>query len=326
MENNLLPDAYAVYNKDEKIRLQSSSGGVFYNIAKYVITNGGIIAGARFDANWTVEHGFGEKIEDIKQFMGSKYVQSSMKDTFKKIKSELECNRLVLFTGTPCQVNGLLCYLRKDYTNLITLDFICHGVPSRMVWREYLNIISRNGKIIDINFRNKMMGWKNYSLKIRYDNQSYYEQHHREDIYMRGFLQNLYLRPSCYECKFKGYYHRADITIGDFWGIEKILPKFCDDKGISIILLHSKLGKQLWSEISNEFRTERVSAEVLKDTNSAALKSVELSDKRKLFYGNKNENIYSLINELTKPPMYKRYLKIVKRRIKKMIKWRCKYE
>ena len=326
MKNNLLPDAYAVYNKDEKIRLQSSSGGVFYNIAKYVITNDGIIAGARFDANWAVEHGLGEKIEDIKQFMGSKYVQSSMKDTYKEIKRELDCDRLVLFTGTPCQVNGLLCYLRIDYTNLITMDFICHGVPSKMVWREYLNTVRNSKKITNINFRSKKMGWKNYNFKIDYGPHAYYEQQHYKNIYMRGFLQNLYLRPSCYECRFKGYHHRADITIGDFWGIEKILPKLYDDKGTSIILVHSELGKKVWSEISHDFISETVSIEVLKETNLAALKSVELNEKRKLFYTRKNENIYSLINELTKLPIFIRYVRTIKRKIKTIFKRRDKHE
>lgn len=322
MEDNLLPDAYAVYHRNKQIRMQSSSGGVFYTIANYVILNGGIISGAKFDDNWDVEHGFGDKIEEIRQFMGSKYVQSSMKDTYKKIKIELECDRLVLFTGTPCQVAGLLCYLGKDYTNLITVDFICHGVPSRLVWREYLNTVSNQKKITNIDFRSKTQGWKNYKLKILYSDDSYYEQDPYKNLYMRGFLQNLYLRPSCYECRFKGYHHDADITMGDFWGIEKILPELYDNIGTSIVLLHSQTGKKIWSEISHDFITQKVSAEVLEETNMAALKSVELNDKRRLFYMRNDVALYSRINELTKLSFFKRCIRRAKKILKKIVKWR----
>lgn len=199
----MFPKFYACNNIEEKIRLSSSSGGAFYSLAKAVLSQNGIVFGARFDENWNVIHDCCESVSEIEQFMGSKYVQSKISDMYEKSKKYLLAGRYVLFSGTPCQIYGLKSYLGKDYENLITMDFVCHGVPSPMVWRRYIEERSNSREIKKINFRDKTDGWRRFSLCIQYSDGNEYRKNQHEDIFMKGFLQNIFLRPSCYECRFK---------------------------------------------------------------------------------------------------------------------------
>lgn len=248
---------YAVKNKDKEIIKQSSSGGVFTLLANRVIERGGVVFGAKFNENWQVIHDFAETLEGISVFRSSKYVQSVLGDCFMQVKSFLDSGRLVLFCGAPCQIAGLKMFLNKDYSNLLLVDFICHGVPSPLVWKRYLNekITNYNSTISNISFRDKKYGWKIFGLAIDFKNKNgkiskqFYERYYK-NLYMRGFLENLFLRPSCHKCPAKSLKSGSDITIADFWGIKKIAPDVADDNGVSLVMINTHLGNDYYSEIN----------------------------------------------------------------------------
>lgn len=234
----------AAKNRNEEIRRQSSSGGIFTKLAESVIREGGVVFGARFDENWNVVHTWTDKEEGLAAFRGSKYTQSKIGGSYIKVKEFLKDNRQVLFTGTPCQIAGLKKYLRKEYDNLLCVDIACHGVPSPLVWHEYLQS-ERNAKtseIEEISFRNKDTGWKNYSFSIRFSDNKEVSQVFRENLFMQVFLKDLCIRPSCTACPAKKGKSGSDITIADYWGIEKLYPEFDDDKGVSLVLINSSKG------------------------------------------------------------------------------------
>lgn len=242
-------DTMAAFNPNEDVRRSSSSGGIFTLLAEQVINQGGVVFGARFDKDWQVVIDIAESMEQVASFKGSKYLQAQVGNSFKRCKKELEDGRLVLFSGTPCQIAGLNNYLHKVYINLLTVDFVCHGVPSPGVWIKYLNELASAAKnsVASINFRDKPKGWRRYhfSITMNDDKESVkLSTWYNEDAYMRAFLSNMILRPSCYSCPSKCGRSNSDITLADFWGIEKFLPEFDDDKGISLVLVNSENGQK----------------------------------------------------------------------------------
>ena len=302
---------FASYNADDKVREVSSSGGVFYEIASRVIDGGGIVFGAKFDADWSVVHGYSDKSEGIKEFQGSKYVQSRIGTAYRDAEEFLKSGRVVLFSGTPCQIAGLKLFLRKDWgTQLITVDIVCHGVPSPLVWKEYLKTIERPkgaefGKntvlsslnkmpvITGIMFRDKRLGWEKYGFSVRgaatdgsgknsvsrpicnsevtEDTELLFEPMY-ENLYMQGFLKDIYLRPSCYECPAKSCKSGADITLGDYWGIQNCHPELYDAKGVSLVMANTDNGLALLSRC--RLKVYQTSYEDALNGNSALVKSV----------------------------------------------------
>ena len=263
-EERMPLQVYAAKHTDDEIRMKSSSGGIFTLLAEQIIDKGGVVFGARFNENWEVIHDYTETKEGLGPFRGSKYVQSNIGNSYKQVEKFLKTGRYVMFTGAPCQIAGLKKYLRKDYENLLTVDFVCHGVPSPMVWRKYLEEeIARQGDagknsvltsskvspvVTGVNFRDKSTGWKKFSFVLNFSKASDEGEHNTvlssifsENEYMRVFLSNLNLRPSCYKCAVKCGRSGSDITIGDFWGIDNIDPNFSSDKGISLVLLNKPL-------------------------------------------------------------------------------------
>lgn len=240
---------YAAIHRDEKIRLASSSGGVFTALAEYIIKQGGVVFGARFNDKWDVIHDWTETIEGVAAFRGSKYVQSEIGDNYIKAERFLKQGRQVLFTGTPCQIAGLKRFLRKDYDNLLAVEVACHGVPSPLVWHSYVKSIQHNRKLHFLSFRDKSNGWKRFNFKAKFDQTSIHEPFD-ENIYMKGFLYNLYLRPSCYDCKFKSLKSLSDLLIADFWGISLINRNLDDDKGVSLVLANSINAKLLLEHLN----------------------------------------------------------------------------
>ena len=311
--------AYAGMNKDEQIRIKSSSGGIFSILAEYIIKNNGVVYGAGFDEDFNIKHKRILYNTDLDLLRGSKYVQSSIGDIYKQVKNDLESNMLVLFTGTPCQVEGLRSYLKKEYANLITMDFICHGVPSPLVWKKYLEEIkkSKQENIKNIYFRNKDIGWKVFSLKIIFD-EKIYSNNLNNDLFMKGFLQDVYLRPSCYSCKFKKINRISDITVADFWGIENILPKMDDDKGTSLIVVHSEKGKQLFDKLSEKMILNEVDLNEAIKYNPSMISSVKYNEKRNSFFAELNSGkiLTDLIRKYTKISFEKQ----AKNKIKSIIK------
>lgn len=279
------PLAFAAYSKDERIRMESSSGGIFSLIASYILENGGYVFGAGFNSDFEVVHMCVESADHLAQLRGSKYVQSRIGDTFKEAKELLEAGKLVLFSGTPCQIGGLYAYLNKPYDNLLTQDIICHGVPSPMAWERYLKQREKDagGKALRVSFRDKSISWRNYSISFLFSNQAAFTKNHSQDSFMRTFISNLSLRPSCFHCAFKSIERQSDITLADFWGIEKVLTEMDDQKGTSLVIIHSEKGKQIFSAIEQDIYSRSVEIRDAIKYNSSVISSAKKPAKRSTF-------------------------------------------
>lgn len=315
--------AFAAKNKDEDIRYQSSSGGVFTSFAAYIITQRhGVVFGAKFNKHWEVVHSYTETMEGLAAFRGSKYVQSRINDSYKQAELFLKQGRFVLFSGTPCQIRGLLLYLRKEYSNLMTIDFICHGVPSPMIWRMFLEEKSNAeyDRIKSISFRDKHIGWKKFSFSISLVNRfhlgrgknSLSTQIYYYHPFMIGFIDNLYIRPSCFSCKTKSFSSGSDITIADYWGIQKVKPEMDDDKGVSAIMLHTQHALDIYSSLKIDSRETDIQAIILH--NAFAVKSATPHTRREDFFTNLHQcrNISSFIlrHTLSRKQRIKRTIKL----------------
>lgn len=278
-------EAFAFINDNESIRYNSSSGGVFSALSEIIIKRGGKIFGAKYDENFNVIHDFFDNEDDLEHFCGSKYTQSAINQSFIRCKKFLDSGIEVMFSGTPCQIGGLKSYLPKDYDNLYTIDFICHGVPSPLLWRKYLKYREeRNGaKVTRTSFRGKHNGWKKFSLWMVFENHNEYCQSLSKDPYLQMFLKNVCLRLSCYNCKFKTTERQSDITMADFWGIQNEFPELDDDKGVSFVVVNSKKGKALFDSIENGMKKSVLLEAGLKH-NPAMIKSVVKPKGRELFF------------------------------------------
>ncbi len=281
---NHFATAYACINKDDIIRQQSSSGGVFTVIAENVLANNGVVFGAGFDGDFNVLHSWTDRLDGISNFRGSKYVQSCIGDTYKQVKDFLQQERQVLFSGTPCQIAGLRSYLGEDYKGLVCLDIICHGVPSPLVWEKYRIKVANNKKIKVISFRDKTFGWKMCSILFEFSDGVILKELSSKNKYIQGFLKNFYLRPSCYSCSFKTINRQSDITLADFWGIENVLPSFDDDRGTSLILVNSKKGNVIFSSVVDKIDYEKVHIDQAILYNQSAVKSMDYNPKRDKFF------------------------------------------
>lgn len=282
-------EVFAAKNTNENERLNSSSGGVFLPLAREVINKGGVVFGAVYDACWEVQHVYAEKIEDVYPMMGSKYLQSKIENNYKEAERFLKQGREVMFVGSPCQIAGLRTFLRKkEYPNLLAVDFLCHGVPSPGVWRRFLaetyggyvakeqgrlqatagknsvllSSLNATSPIGDIKFRDKTeSGWKKFRFVVRQKSASKEDQNsvlssdiHYNNPFMRGFLSDIYLRPSCYECKCKNGVNHSDLTIGDYWAARVTDQNFDDDKGVSLVLVNTSKGKEYFDRLNMTVR------------------------------------------------------------------------
>lgn len=283
--NNNRTKTFVGYNKNEEIRKQSSSGGIFSVLAEWILQQRGVVFGAAFDEKFEVHHIAIETEVELEKLRGSKYVQSRLENVYTETKKYLEKKRKVLFTGTACQIAGLKNYLDKEYENLYTVDVLCHGAPSPKIWRMYLEDKKKqyHASIKKIEFRNKKNGWKNYSMNICFLNMRRYCVHFFEDEYMRLFLGNIDLRPSCYNCCFKDIPRISDMTIGDSWGIEKTIPDMDDDKGTSIILLHSLNGERMFDAIKEKIIIREVRLDEVLPPTEESRKSAEIHPNRKKY-------------------------------------------
>lgn len=278
--------AMAVINQNEEIRLKSSSGGVFTLIAEEVINQGGVVYGAAFAEDFrSVQHICVDNSSDLEKLRGSKYVQSKITDTYKQAEEFLKQGRIVLFSGTPCQIGGLYSYLGSEYENLLTQDIICHGVPSPLVWEKYTEYRTKidGSEVHKISFRNKNTGWKNFSMQFEYQNNTGYIMSLSQDPFMKAFLNNLCLRPSCYNCNFKTKIRQSDFTLADLWGAEHIFPNMNDDKGISLVLVNSEKGMDVFKRIRHFVKSECVDLDLALKYNSSMTASVQLPSARAKF-------------------------------------------
>lgn len=290
------PVVYAGINNDVNIRLQSSSGGIFTLMAEHIIQNRGVVFGACFDEQWNVVHSYTETKEELSRFRGSKYVQSHIGDSFLQAKRFLDEGRLVLFSGTPCQIAGLKNFLRKPYQNLFTVDLVCHGVPSPKVWKKYLqesvcdayNIKKQSSyyslydKVENISFRSKENGWKGFCMSIIYKNGGKRVIPFFKDTYMNAFLSNLLLRPSCYICPAKFHHVQSDISLADFWGVDRLHPEIDDDKGCGLVLVNNEHALALLKNLDCQLYEQKL--EMVAAFNPSIEHSVKEPVNRSFFY------------------------------------------
>lgn len=336
---------YAAYNKDEEIRLQSSSGGIFTLLAEEIIKNGGVVFGVKFNNLWMPEFGYAETLDELTPFRGSKYVQAFVGKAYQQAEEFLKIGRLVLFSGTPCQIAALKKYLSRDYENLFTIDLICHGVPSPKVWSMYLqetcsDLMNTNrddkrnrclvaseryiSNIESISFRSKISGWKQYSFSLRMYSPScnngdsvVFNETVDKNIFMGLMLSHLCLRPSCHDCRCKEGRSHSDITIADFWGIEKYNHELDDNKGVSAVLANTVKGQQLFEQTNCRFYEqtfEQITTEV-----TTFYRSVQAHPHRGKFFSNINR--YSLKKLLHKYTRDNNLSSIFKRYLKKMFRF-----
>ena len=293
---NKLKNTFACYAKDEEIFYKSSSGGFFAVLANEVLNESGLVCGAAFDYNNMVKHTIIDDKSQLKTLQGTKYVQSRINDLYRKIQQYLEDERIILFSGTPCQVAGLKSFLRDDYDRLICIDIICHGVPSPMVWEDYLKSISKSGKIQSIDFRKKdINSGKSYFVYRINDND--FAVPYEDNLYIKGFIKNLYLRESCFKCQFKGYERCSDITIGDFWGIKEKHFSFANKSGNSIVIIHSEKGQKWFEKVKKHLCFEKAAYVEASVFNESVIESVKKTKLRELFYDQWKNGVVSEIIE-----------------------------
>lgn len=290
IEQTYKTKSFAAQNKNEEIRRNSSSGGVFFALALTIVNQGGVVCAAKYSKDFEVMHDIATAKEQLYDFCGAKYAQSRLEECFIKIKELLYQGSKVLFVGTPCQVAGLQAFLKHSHNNLILVDMICHGVPSPFVWRKYLEerkqADANESEIVAINLRDKSTGWSNYSYSVRFEYQNgyVYSVQQNNDKFMQGFTENLYLRPACSHCKFKGVERGSDITLGDYWGVWNHYPEFDDKGGTSWVMIHSQKGLKMWNDIRDNFRTLEISNEQAVQYNPSAIESSSAADMRVAFY------------------------------------------
>ena len=300
--------AYAAVHKDDAIRLESTSGGVFSLLCQWVLDHGGIVFGAAYADDFSVAHGCVEKASDLSKLRTAKYAQSAIGDSYRRAKTFLEQGRYVLFSGTPCQIGGLRTFLGKDYGRLLTVDLICHGVPSPAVWEHYIQYRgeqdAQGERPTSINLRSKESGWAGYSIRFDYAGGQTYRMPNSQDPYLRCFVKDLCLRPSCYACSFKGIDRCSDFTLGDYWGVWSQLPELDDNQGTSIVLLHSEKAKRIWPELLSGMKAVQVDADQCFSENPSALYSATEPDDRQMFLSRyQSEDFSDLADELAPIPI-----------------------
>ena len=281
-----MPDVKAAWSNDSEVRLGSTSGGLFYELAKAVLQNNGYVAGCVYDKNFKgAHHVIINSISDLKPLMVSKYVESDTEGIYSKVKDALQTRNRVMFVGSPCQCAGLQVCLDRKYDNLITVDFLCRGANSPKAHRKYVEYLENEfgGKMVSLRSKDKRNGWEHFGQAATFDNGKEYYASRDKDLrvvaYHRG---NLMVRESCSDCKFKTLPRYADITLGDFWGIKSEEVEDID-KGVSLCFINSKKGRDLLDEIKNEITCIDKSLEEAKKGNMAIYSSATYSANRDAF-------------------------------------------
>lgn len=312
----------AAINKNMSVRWDSTSGGAFSALADAMYEQGGYVSGAVYNEDFSVSNYISDNPNDIKRLRSSKYLQSKAEGLYKQIRELLRNGEKVLACGTPCQMAALRSFLRKDYENLIIVDFICRGVNSPKVYRKYLDSLEEQygGKVIYVKAKNKELGWRNLTRKVVFDNGKAYYGVHMDDDFRRGYHTNVFCRPSCYHCQYKGFPRMADITIADYWGIERVDKNLDNNIGTSMILLNSQKGIEYFEKVKDKLEWEETKFDSILPGNIALRKSIEPAKiDRKKFFEDLDKGTF---DDVVKKYFPKKDIKSLslKRRIKNTIK------
>lgn len=320
-------EVYACYNTDKGVRLSSSSGAVFSSLAEYVLEQQGVVYGVAMSTDcYSAEFISATSKEQLTKLRGSKYLQAKVGNTYKSLKADLMSGKLVLFSGTGCQVNGLKSFLGKEYENLICVDVICHGAPSPTLWRKYVTYQEQKngGKLKGINFRCKDDSWTDFGMKeicenIPGDETKKLYISKDKDAYMQMFLRNYCLRPSCYECTAKKV-KMSDLTIADFWGINDVARDMNDGMGTSLALIRTEKGKDIFEKISSSMKRKEVSYKDGVRGNPAEYKSCARPMQRNTFFDDMQRMSFEELKQKYAAPIKLSFVTKVKRKAKKAIK------
>lgn len=286
-EENEKTEGYIVRNTDENIVKDSTSGGAFTVFAEYIFDNNGVVFGAGYDATMNVVCKRATNMMELAEMRGSKFVQSKLGDVFSEIKELLNNGTLVLFTGTPCQVGGLLAFIKEKPKNLICIDFVCRGVPSPKLWRNYLDMMESRykSKIVAAKFKNKTYGYHATTMKVDFANGKTWYGSGRIDPMMKSFVNEMASRPSCGDCKFKGIIRPSDITMFDCYEYSKITGNHDDDKGYTSLFIHSDKGMKIFDDVKSQFTVLEVPVnELVTENGIMVCNSAKPSEKRTKFY------------------------------------------
>lgn len=320
-------EVYAAKIKNEEILYDSSSGGIFTVFANETLNNGGSVCGCILDKNFMAKHIFVDRKEDLYKLRGSKYIQSDVNNTFVKTKEKLEEGNSVLYVGTPCQIAGLKQFLKKDYDNLLLIDLICHGVASPSYFKQYIEYLeNRLGcKIIEYKFRDKSkFGWVGFG-SYTYSNKNKKIKKYtlpEKDCFFNNYNSGIILRQSCYECKYAKTKREGDITLADFWGIEKYYPKIKTDKGVSVIILNTIKGKKIFENVKPniDYMTSKIEY-IVKENGNIAKPSNKPVERDKLFEDlRKNGFEYISKKYLKKSGIKVKIKRIIPKNVKNIIK------
>ncbi len=305
---------YAAVNFNLDTRMRSSSGGVFALLAEKIISENGVVFGAVLAEDCkSVKHSIAHNRRELEKMFGSKYVQSDLGNVYSQVKEQLSEGKKVLFSGTPCQINGLHMFLRCEYENLLLVDIICHGVPSPALWSKYISYIEKryHSVVKNVNFRSKKYGWQDFGIKRIDENNRELFISKNEDPYMQMFLKNYCLRQSCYHCSAKEQRY-SDITIGDFWGIENVFPEMNDGKGASAVIVRTEKGRNIFEQVASKMQIKETEYQTIVQFNSAEIKSVYKPVERKIFFKDMNTKTFSALQ--------RKYLKkTIKREIRDIL-------
>ena len=289
-DNNDAQKGFAARNTNLTQRLISSSGSIFPPIAEWILENGGLVVGVAYDEVFNAKHVIINSFEGIKSIQGSKYLQCKADNTtFKLIKNELETGKLVLYSGMACQVEGLKSYLRKEYENLYTIDLICMGIPSSVVWQRYLSTFFKGERIEYVNFKEKSIGWNSFCFYLKSDKKEFKERG-MGNLYLQSMFRSWNMRPSCFHCPFKKEKRLSDFTLADCWGANKLVPEINDNKGLSSVIVHSKKGLFLWKKLKDRIESIEITIKDITEGNSNLNENKPQLGGRELFYKMLNDN------------------------------------
>lgn len=314
---------YAAYARDTELRLKSSSGAMFSLLAMYVLQHKGVVYGVKMTEDcYGAEYKRVTAIEDLKALRGSKYLQAQVGDTYESVKRDLISEKMVLFTGTGCFVNGLKTFLQKDYDNLFCMDIVCHGTPSPKLWKEYVEYREKqnNAKMIYASFRNKdKHDWNGFEMKEIDENHNEMWISRHIDPYFTMFVKNICLRPSCFSCTAK-YYKLSDITVADFWGIDSVAPEMNDNLGVSLVITRTNKGQLIFDSISDKLNRKEVSYEDGVRENKSEYQSYPMPKERTKFFEDMNTMSFEkLSHKYVDVPLWKQAARKLKRLAKKVV-------
>lgn len=277
---------YAAYNKNDEILKDSSSGGIFSLLAKTIIDKDGIVYGVKQSNTYDIKFARIDNENDLNQLRGSKYLQAKINDIYISVKKDLQNNKYVLFSGTPCQIAALYKVLGKEYDKLYTVDVVCHGVPSDRVYREYIEDLEKKNKskVVNIRWRDKVKGWGPNRITVFFENGNKKTTSSSENPFQTGFLNNIYLRNSCYKCIYARLPRISDVSLADFWGYEGELKKENENKGLSAIIVSTQKGKEIFDTIQKDIRYHSVTKEYLMSKSRHVYIHPKENNKREQFF------------------------------------------